>query len=79
MRPVVLLAVCGLMLSGCTGMTSADCGPDWYQIGQRDGRLGAQPQAERYAARCGAGGQPDAARYTEGYQAGFAQRPPPNW
>lgn len=63
-----------LVISGC----AADCGPDWYQIGERDGRLGAQSQVEYYAARCG-GARPDAARYAEGYRAGFARRPVPNW
>jgi hypothetical protein len=61
------------VLAGC----AADCGPDWYQVGERDGRLGAQSQLENYAARCG--GRPDAARYAEGYRAGFAQRPIPTW
>jgi len=59
------LAVCGC---------AADCGPDWYQIGERDGGLGAQPQIDSYAARCG-GVRPDAGRYAEGYRAGFARRP----
>ena len=55
---------CSLLVSGC----AADCGPDWYQIGERDGRLGVQSQVDSYAAR-----------YTEGYRAGFARRPIPNW
>ena len=62
-----------LILAGC----AADCGPDWYQIGERDGRLGAQSQVAYYATRCGGGA--DAARYAEGYRAGFARRPIPNW
>jgi hypothetical protein len=70
---LVIIACC-LALPGC----AADCGPDWYQVGERDGRLGAQSQVENYAARCG-GARPDAARYAEGYRAGFAQRPIPNW
>jgi hypothetical protein len=70
---LVIIACC-LALSGC----AADCGPDWYQVGERDGRLGAQSQVENYAARCG-GARPDAARYAEGYRAGFAHRPVPNW
>jgi hypothetical protein len=60
-------------LAGCT----ADCGQDWRQLGERDGRLGASSQLENYAARCGT--RPDAERYNEGYRAGFAQRPIPNW
>jgi hypothetical protein len=62
-----------LALSGC----AADCGPDWYQVGERDGRIGVQSQAENYAARCSS--RPDAERYAEGYRAGFARRPVPNW
>lgn len=58
-------------LCGC----AADCGPDWYAIGQRDGILGAQPQDEIYARRCG--GAVDAARYREGWQDGFGRRPRP--
>jgi hypothetical protein len=50
-------------------------GPDWYAVGQRDGILGAQPQEESYARRCG--GAVDAARYREGWQDGFSRRPRP--
>jgi hypothetical protein len=64
------------LLAGCaTG--ASDCGPDWYAVGQRDGRLGAKPQDERYASSCGA--TVDRARYLSGWQAGFAQRPLPGW
>ena len=63
------LVLCAL-LAGCAGV---DCGSDWYATGQRDGRLGAEPQAENYAARCA--GQVDRARYAEGWQSGFAMRP----
>ena len=66
MRTAALLVV---LASGC----AADCGADWYELGARDGRLGAEAQAEVYAARCGV--KPDAARYEEGYRAGSAQRP----
>ena len=58
------------VVCGC----ASDCGGDWYQVGARDGRIGAEPQIDNYAARC-SGVQPDAARYAEGYAAGFAQRP----
>ena len=61
---------CFIGLAGC----AADCGPDWYAIGQRDGVLGAQPQDEIYAQRCGG---VDAARYREGWQDGFSRRPRP--
>jgi hypothetical protein len=67
----------GTRLRRSCRLASADCTSDWQGLGQRDGRLGAQPQAEAYAARCG--GQADVARYTEGYRAGFQERPVPNW
>lgn len=62
-------------LAGCAGLNAVDCGPDWYATGQRDGRLGAQPQEEIYAARCGGG--VDSARYRDGWQDGFSRRPRP--
>jgi hypothetical protein len=62
-----------VILSGCAGISTADCGSDWYAVGQRDGRLGADPQADGYAARCG--GQIDRARYAEGWDSGWAMRP----
>jgi hypothetical protein len=58
--------------AGCAG--TSDCGGDWYAIGQRDGRLGATPQAELYARRCPA---VDSERYGEGWRDGFDQRPRP--
>ena len=58
------------MVAGCAGI---DCGSDWYAVGQRDGRLGADAQIENYAARCG--GNVDRGRYAEGWQSGFAMRP----
>ena len=61
-----------LLLAGCAGLGAADCGPDWYAIGERDGRINAGSQAERYAARCGT--PVDAQRYEEGYRQGFSQR-----
>ena len=67
-----------LMLGGCASAGS-DCGPDWYAVGQRDGRLGAQmeQQAAIYSARCSA--QVDQARYAEGWREGFRARPIPLW
>lgn len=59
------------LLAGC----AADCGPDWRAVGQRDGRMGAGSQAERYATRCGT--PVDRTAYEQGYGEGFAQRPPP--
>jgi hypothetical protein len=38
------------LLAGCAG--ASDCGPDWFQVGSRDGRINAGSQAQRYAARC---------------------------
>lgn len=73
MRNLSILAA--VFLSGCAA--TADCGPDWYSIGQRDGRINAGSQAERYAARCG--GSVDQARYAEGYAEGFSHRPTPSW
>ena len=69
----LFLAVCTLLLSAC----ASECGSDWYQVGERDGRMGASPQVDSYMSRCS--GQVDIARYREGYSAGFALRPPPNW
>lgn len=68
---------CLMVLGGCAGTGGGDCGPDWYQIGWRDGRLNAGSQAEHYAARCRV--QVDLARYDEGYRAGFFERPIPSW
>src|SRR5688500_7796184 len=75
MRLITVLAA--LALTGCAGSGSSDCGPDWRSVGQRDGRMNAGSQAANYAARCGT--PVDGAAYEEGYRAGFAQRPPPNW
>ena len=69
MKHAFAAAAFAAITAGCAGM---DCGPDWYATGQRDGRLGAESQIERYAARCG---QVDRERYAEGLQAGFAMRP----
>jgi hypothetical protein len=69
-NPAILALV---FLGGC----AADCGPDWRSTGERDGRINAGSQAASYTARCG--GTLDAAAYEEGYRAGFARRPPPNW
>ena len=69
MKKAAALAACTL-IAGCAAL---DCGSDWHAIGQRDGRLGADSQAEAYSARCG--GQIDRARYQEGLQAGLAMRP----
>lgn len=71
----LLSIACLIAVTSCTGLSAADCGPDWHAIGQRDGRLGAQPQAESYARRCGV--EVDTASYLRGWQEGFAMRPRP--
>jgi hypothetical protein len=71
-----LIAIASFIaIAGCAGLGSPDCGPDWHAIGQRDGRLGAQPQAETYARRCGV--EVDSASYLRGWQEGFGMRPRP--
>jgi len=78
MKAILLAAASWLILAGCAQVGSDDCkGSDWYQLGQRDGRLGAQPQSDLYAARCSV--TPDSARYMEGWRAGVAARPVPSW
>jgi len=73
MRVLLGLAFVALGIPGCAGL---DCpSTDWRQLGERDGVLGAQHQAERYAASCG--NAFDAARYREGFQGGVARRPGP--
>jgi hypothetical protein len=64
-----LLLLC-VLLGGC--VSAADCASDWYTTGQRDGRLNAY-QAELYASHCTT--TVDRARYDQGWQEGFAQRP----
>ena len=74
MKLVVSFA-CLAAVTGCAALGSADCVPDWHSIGQRDGRLGAQPQAEAYARRCGV--EVNTANYLRGWQDGFGMRPRP--
>ena len=59
------------LLGACA---SNDCATGSFEVGQRDGMLGAN-QAERLAAKCG--GSFDSARYAEGYRETFSRRPPP--
>ena len=70
MKTVLAAAVCCALMAGCA---ATDCGPDWYSIGQRDGRIGADSQIDGYAARCS--GQVDRQRYEEGRQSGLTMRP----
>lgn len=71
----VALALVTAFLAGCSTIQAADCGPDWHAVGQRDGRLGAQSQAEFYVQRCGA--PVDTASYLRGWQEGLRMRPTP--
>ena len=66
-----------LVLAGCAGLAGSDCAADAYALGQRDGRLGATPQAELYAQRCGV--SLDRAKYEAGWRAGYSERPIPSW
>ena len=66
--------LCSLLVTGCAGLSVADCGPDWHAIGVRDGRMGAVSQAANYAARCAV--PVDAERYAEGWREGNAMRRP---
>ena len=72
----VAAVLIGILASGCAS-TTTDCGGDWYALGARDGRLGARPQADLYETWCAA--RVDTARYMNGWQAGFAERPIPLW
>jgi hypothetical protein len=65
-----LIGIC-LLAGGCA---SNDCAMNAFELGQRDGMLGAN-QAERHVSRCGASF--DAARYGEGFGDTFSRRPPP--
>ena len=76
MKNLICAFAC-LLVTGCAGLASSDCGADAFALGQRDGRLGASPQSERYAERCGAA--VDAEKYREGWRAGYSQRPVPLW
>jgi hypothetical protein len=68
MKPVLGVALSGLLLGGC----AVNCGADWREVGTNEGRLGASPQVERYAASCSAFNRE---AYTEGWSAGNAARP----
>ena len=72
-----LLLLMTLLLAGCAGAGSVDCGPDWRATGERDGRINAGSQAANYQSRCG--GNVDTAAYEAGYADGFSRRPIPNW
>lgn len=68
MKNTLMLAVCCMSLGGC----AVNCGTDWREAGLNEGRLGADPQTERYAASCPG---MDRSRYVEGWREGNAMRP----
>lgn len=73
-----ITACTALILSGCAGVVSSECeAGDWYEVGRRDGRMGAWPQAELYSQRCGAQTKVDRARYAEGWRRGSSEQPRP--
>ena len=68
-----LLAAAALVaLAGCAGFGAPDCDSDWYEVGLRDGFLGAPWQDESYAQRCG--DAVNAVRYREGWRDGDRRR-----
>ncbi|MGQ0650804.1 MAG: hypothetical protein ACT4P4_00845 [Betaproteobacteria bacterium] len=74
MKTLIACLSC-LLAAGCAGILGSDCGANPYALGQRDGSLGATPQADLYAQRCGA--PVDRAKYDAGWQDGFSRRPRP--
>ena len=74
MRNLIASFAC-VLATGCAGITGSDCGADPFELGQRDGRLGATPQAELYEQRCKA--PVDRAKYESGWRDGFSKRPRP--
>ena len=75
MKSIAALASAAILLAGCAAIAVEECSADAYQIGKRDGRIGAYAQSDRYAARCG--GRFSASRYMDGWRDGFAERPKP--
>jgi hypothetical protein len=67
-----LLLPISALLSGCAGMSGADCrDANWYDVGYRDARFKLQSQAVVYAQQCERHGvKVDAARYEEGLRQG---------
>ena len=74
MKRAAVLAAAALAVAGCASIATDECKSDAYQVGLRDGRIGAYSQADAYATRCSAF---DRSRYTEGWRDGVAQRPRP--
>ena len=70
----LLLVVASLVtLAACAGFDAPGCDSDWYEVGLRDGFLGAPWQDESYAQRCG--DAVNAVRYREGWRDGDRRRP----
>lgn len=77
MKPILFVCLTAC-LAGCADLAKEQCsGSDWYQVGARDGQMGAMQQGDLYARSCGAAA--DLGRYQEGWQAGFLGRPLPSW
>ena len=84
MKPVLLIAACAVLVSGCESMNQKiDASrqdrcqrANWVEVGERDGVEGAQGMAERYARICGDMFQPGP--YQQGFQKGTARRPRPS-
>ncbi|HYL24820.1 MAG TPA: hypothetical protein VEV21_10535 [Burkholderiales bacterium] len=68
----LLAAACVAMNCGCAAL-STDCAQNWYESGERHGRLGIQAWDVQYAAACGS--RFDQTRYVAGWQAGASARP----
>ena len=77
MKSMAMLGAAALVLQGCAAIAVDECTADSYQVGRRDGRIGAYSQADAYAQRCGTRGGFDASRYLEGWRDGWADRPKP--
>ena len=75
MKPTSLLVLAGALLSGCAGMSDAECrSTNWYALGERDGlHYGLRPHVDQYAYQCTRHGvqvsEPDyMAGWTDGYR-----------
>ena len=77
MKPFLAASAGALLVAGCAAIGIDECTADSYQVGRRDGRIGAYSQADAYAARCRAQGRFDVQRYLEGWRDGWADRPRP--
>lgn len=77
MKSIVLASASAILISGCAALAVDECAADPYQLGRRDGRIGAYAQAESYSARCAGPARFDVNRYLEGWRDGLADRPRP--